>query len=94
MTVHNVLDFQVLILKSGLREKADGHLRDILDCVQFFSSMCGCNPESKDEKYRECDMRYRNFVKYSLDTVKAGLLAHEENITFLYNNEVIGQIHR
>lgn len=94
MTVHNVLDFQVLILKSGLRENADGHLRDILDCVQFFSSMCGCNPEGKNEKYIECDMRYRNFVKYSLDTIKVGLLTYEENITFLYHNEVIGHIQR
>lgn len=94
MIVENVEDFNKLVLQCGLREKAQGHLREILDCVMFFSTMCGCNAEAKEEKYEECDMRYRNFVKYSLDTIKSEILVYVESVTFNYKGEGIACISR
>lgn len=92
MIVNDVLEFQKLILMCGLREKAAGDLREILDCVQFYSSMCACNAEAKDMKYEECDQRYRNFVVNNLKSVAEDILKYESEVTFNFKREPIGFI--
>jgi hypothetical protein len=94
MIVNDVSEFQKLILMCGLREKAAGELREILDCVQFYSTMCGCNPEAKDAKYAECNQRYRNFVKNNLNSVKNEILRYESEVTFNFGGESIAGISR
>lgn len=92
MIVNDVSEFQKLVLMCGLREKATGELREILDCVQFYSSMCGCNPEAKNAKYAECNQRYRNFVKNNLNSVKDEILRYESGVTFNFEGGFIASI--
>jgi hypothetical protein len=92
MIVNDVAEFQKLILMCELREKATGELREILDCVQFYSGMCGCNKEAKDAKYVECNHRYRNFVKNNLKSVTEDILRYESEVTFNHEGEFLAFI--
>lgn len=87
MIVNDVTEFQKLVLMCGLRENATGELREILDCIQFYSGMCGCNGEAKDAKYVECNQRYYNFVKNNLRSISDEILKYESSVIFNYKGE-------
>lgn len=92
MIINNALDFNLMILQAGLREKASGDLSEIMECVQFYSGMCGCNPESKDAKLLECNNRYGNFLKYNLKSIVSDLLEHFSSITFYHEEKLVTTI--
>lgn len=94
LIVNDVLGFHTMLLQAGLREKATGELNEIIECVQFYSGMCGCNPESKDAKFAECNGRYRNFLKYNLKSIVSDLLEYFPSITFYHEGQLVTSISR
>lgn len=94
MTVNDAVDFYRLILQCGMRSNAEGNLKEFLECVQFYSAMCGCNPETKGAKFVECNQRYKNFLKHNLSSVTSEILRYEQQVTFNFEGQFVTFISR
>lgn len=86
MNINNFKEFNVLLYELAIHENEYPSIKNLRDCINFYGGMCGCQEVAKEEKAKECEELYRNFIMLELNTIKDILFNSTESIYNFYSN--------
>lgn len=86
MIIENLREFRNIILNANVLVYEVPELQPFEECINHYGSMCGCEPEAKEMKLKECEDNYRVFVAYNLHKIADVLKEHFKEEIFFYSN--------
>jgi len=92
MFINNIQDFHALLLNNGVTPDKFPQVSGFEECIQFYSTMCGCEKELKEMKYNECQEKYKNFILNEIHSIEDQLLKDNHHCIFTFDGVVIADI--
>lgn len=82
MEITNCTSFHYLVLAMDIEFKQLPIIQEFEECINDYSTMCGCNEEARSHKKNECELKYQDIVLNQMDQIKPLLLNYHHEFTF------------